>query len=145
MLRAFVGLSVAYLLLNVFFAGLYMLEPGSVEASDDTFLDAFFFSVQTMSTIGYGSMNPATPYADVVVTVEAAVGMLAVALATGLLFAKASRPGPSVLFSESMVITEMDGRPVLSLRLGNARGNEIVDATVAVTCVKSERPEKDIT
>ena len=137
-IRAFVGLAVAYFLLNLFFAGLYMLEPGSVEASDGTFLDAFFFSVQTMSTIGYGSMHPATPYADAVVTVEAAVGMFAVALATGLLFAKASRPRSSVLFSDSMTITEMKGEPVLMLRLGNARGNEIVDASVVITAVMDE-------
>ena len=137
-LRAFVGLAVAYVLLNLFFAGLYMLEPGSVVEADGTFLDAFFFSVQTMSTIGYGTMHPATPYADAVVTVEAAVGMFAVALATGLLFAKASRPRSSVLFSDSMTITEMDGAPVLTLRLGNARGNEIVDASVVVSAVMDE-------
>ena len=88
-----------YLLSNVFFAALYLVEPTSIAMDGDiTFADAFFFSVQTMSTIGYGAMHPTTEYGDMIVTVEAAFGLLSVALATGLMFAKASRPTSSVLF-----------------------------------------------
>ena len=75
----------------------------------------------------YGSMSPATPFADLLVTVEAAVGILIVALATGLMFAKASRPRASVLFSDFPVITTWHGKPTLVLRIGNGRGNEVIE------------------
>ena len=131
--RMLVTLGLMYLLVNFLFAGLFLLEPASIGAEDRrAFLEAFAFSVQTMSTIGYGAISPKTPYGDLIVTIEAAVGLLGVALATGLMFAKASRPRSSVLFSESIVITEMDGVPTLMFRCGNARGNEVVEATISV-------------
>ena len=132
--RMIVALIFCYLLINVLFAGLYLLEPASIGAQGTGgFARAFAFSVQTMSTIGYGTISPQTPYADLVVTIEAAVGLLGVALATGLMFAKASLPRSSVLFSKNMVVTTMHGKRVLSFRLGNARGNDVVDASVSVT------------
>jgi inward rectifier potassium channel len=137
--RVFVVFAFLYLVSNVFFAALYSLEPGCiVTRGPHTFLESFFFSVQTMSTIGYGAMNPLTPYGDAIVTAEAAFGMLGVALATGLIFAKVSRPVASVLFSDSLVVTQMHGEPVLSFRVGNARGNDIADATLTMTVVKRE-------
>ena len=135
--RLFVVFGFLYLVSNLFFAALYTLEPGSIAAArPNSFLDAFFFSVQTMSTIGYGTLSPATTYGNIVVTIEAGFGLLGVALATGVMFAKASRPTQSMLFSDSMVLTTMDGKPTLSFRVGNARGNEIVDASVTVTVVR---------
>ena len=84
---------VIYLLANVLFAALYLLQPGSIDqARPGNFGDAFFFSVQTMSTIGYGKLTPATVYANLLVTAEAVIGILVVALATGLVFARFSRP-----------------------------------------------------
>lgn len=137
--RLFAGMGIFYLLINLFFAALYMLEPGAIaEADPESFLDAFFFSVQTMATIGYGAMHPATTYGHIVVTVEAAVGLLSVALATGLMFAKASRARASVLFSEPIVLTTMHGKPTLSFRVGNARGNEVVDASASVSVLRDE-------
>lgn len=136
-LRVFVSIGVAYLLSNVVFATLYMLEPPAVSGlSEGSFLDAFAFSVQTMTTIGYGAMSPASAYAHVLVTVEAAVGLLGVALVTGLVFAKASRPRTSVLFSDKVVIHDHDGVPTLVFRVGNARGNDLVEATIRVVAVK---------
>ncbi len=137
--RLMMSLVFVYVILNVFFAGLYMLEPGSISGTArDSFADAFFFSVQTMSTIGYGGLTPATGYGDLIVTIEAAVGLLGVALATGMIFAKVSRPQASVLFSNVMVLTTRHGKPTLMLRAGNARGNEVADATVTVTVLKEE-------
>ena len=136
--RMFLSFGFLYLLLNVGFAGLFMLEPESVLHGDGTFADAFFFSVQTLSTIGYGSMSPGTEYGDVLVTLEAAVGILFAALATGLVFAKASRPQSSVLFSETMVVTQRHGVPTLMFRAANARGNEVVDATIKVVALVDE-------
>src|SRR5204863_5124610 len=95
-----------------------------------SFADAFYFSVQTFSTIGFGVLTPATPYGNLVVTAEAAVGLLGAALATGLMFAKATRPRSSALFSRVAIITRHDGIPTLIFRVGNARGNDVVDATI---------------
>jgi inward rectifier potassium channel len=137
--RLMMSLVFVYVILNVLFAGLYMLEPGSISGTaQDSFADAFFFSVQTMSTIGYGGLTPATSYGDLIVTIEAAVGLLGVALATGMIFAKVSRPQASVLFSKVMVLTTRHGKPTLMLRAGNARGNEVADATITLTVLKEE-------
>jgi inward rectifier potassium channel len=133
----FLGL---YLALNVLFAGLYLLDPSSVSnLADGAFVDAFAFSVQTMSTIGYGAMSPISSYAHTLVTAEAAVGILFAALATGLVFAKASRPKAHVLFSEIVTVTPYHGVPTLMFRVGNTHGNEVVEATMRVSALVEER------
>ena len=128
------ALAFCYLMTNVLFAGLYLLQPGAIAGRPrPSFVDAFSFSVQTMTTIGYGAMSPGTVYGDMIVALEAAVGVLGVALATGLMFAKASRPQASVLFSDAMVLSPMHGVDTLRFRAGNARGNEVVEAQVSVS------------
>lgn len=123
----------AYLFTNLVFGALYLLEPGSVQGlNPESYFEAFSFSVQTLSTIGYGAMSPGTTYGHAVMVIEAAVGLLGVAFATGLLFAKASRPRASALFSRPVVVNVRDGRPTLTFRVGNARGNEIVEASLRV-------------
>lgn len=135
--RMIVFLLFMYVMINVVFAGLYLLEPASIGISSArAFGDAFAFSVQTMSTIGYGAMSPKTSYGDLVVTVEAAVGLLGVALATGLMFAKASRPRASVLFSNYILVHNMDGKRILTFRVGNARGNEVVEASISISVLR---------
>ena len=143
--RVVASLGFLYLLANVVFAALYSLEPGCItNARTDSFADAFFFSVQTMSTIGYGHLSPATPYGNLIVTLQAGLCLILVALATGLMFAKASRPRASVMFSESIVLTTRYGKPTLMFRVGNARGNEIVDANLLVSVLCDEMtPEGD--
>jgi inward rectifier potassium channel len=137
--RLIVSLVFMYLATNVCFAGLYLLEPGSINnAHSKSFADAFYFSVQTFSTIGFGVLTPATPYGNIVVTAEAAVGLLGAALATGLMFAKATRPRSSALFSNVAVVTQHEGIPTLIFRVGNARGNDVVDATISVTALRDE-------
>ncbi|MEZ4462185.1 MAG: ion channel [bacterium] len=130
-------LTFLYVVLNIVFAALYLLEPGSIKP-DQTFTDAFFFSVQTMAPIGYGVLSPATEYANMLVTAEAAFGIFGTALATGLMFAKASRPQASVLFSDVMVVNTRNGKPTLTFRAGNARGNEVVDASISVSALVDE-------
>lgn len=133
------AIALAYLVLNAVFAGLYLLEDGAIQnAAPGSFADAFFFSVQTFATIGYGGMTPRTPYANALVTVEAAVGLLTTALATGLMVAKAARPRSAALFSDCMVVTPRNGVPTLMFRVGNARGNDIVDASITVVALLEE-------
>ncbi len=131
-------MAASYLLINLVFAALFMLEPGSFVPLQGNFADAFFFSVQTMSTIGYGSMTPVTTYGNLIVTLEAAVGLMGVALATGILFARVSRPQSSVVFSQPMIISSMDGVPTLAFRIGNARGSEIVDASITLSLLTDQ-------
>jgi len=128
-----------YIAANVFFAGLYMLRPGCIaEARPESFGDAFAFSVQTMSTIGFGVLHPANAYANFIVTIEAAFGLGFTAFATGLMFAKVSRPEAAILFSRVAVIREHEGQRTLLFRIGNARGNEVVDASLTMTVMVDE-------
>jgi inward rectifier potassium channel len=135
--RVFVAFAFLFVLGNVFFAALYALEPGAVTGGS-SFADAFFFSVQTMGTIGYGVLSPATPLANAIVTAQSALSLIGLAIVTGLVFAKASRPRASVLFSNVLVTTTLRGKRILMLRVGNARGNEVVDASLSLTVLKDE-------
>lgn len=133
------ALALAFLLVNVVFAALFLIEPDSVSNLENaSFLEALSFSVQTSATIGYGGMLPVTAYGHVLVILEAIVGIFGVALATGILFARASRPRSSVLFSEVAVITKRAGVPTLELRVGNARGNEIIEASMRLVLLREE-------
>jgi inward rectifier potassium channel len=128
-----------YLTINAFFACLYLAGGDCVTgAAPGSFPAAFFFSVQTFSTIGYGVMAPKNTFASVVVTLEAFVGLLAVAMATGLMFAKFSRPTARVLFSDKMVIAPRNGKPTLMVRMANERTNDIIEASFRVSVLKSE-------
>jgi inward rectifier potassium channel len=118
-----------FVAINVFFGFLYHLDThGITGARPGSFEDAFYFSVQTMATIGYGGMSPATRYTHLLVTVEALLGIVTTALLTGITFAKFARPSARVLFSEKLVIGKRDGVPQLSMRMANFRGNNVAEA-----------------
>ena len=134
------ALAVVYLGLNIGFALLYLLGDGAIaNARPGSFADAFFFSVETLSTIGYGQMSPATLYGNIVMAVEALTGVMLIAVAAGLMFARFSKPTARVLFSKVAVVGPFNGVPTLSLRLANQRRNEILEARVSVTLVRDER------
>ena len=137
------GLVASYLLANLAFACLYLADMNGIShAETGGFTDAFAFSVQTLSTIGYGGMSPQTTYAHMLVTAEAMVGLLGFAIATGLMFQKFARARAMVQFSDCVVISVRNGKPVLMLRLGNARGNEIIEANLRLTMLKPEVSEE---
>ncbi len=123
---------VIYCAVNALFALAYLAGgPGTVlNAHPGSFADDFWFSVETFATIGYGNMAPGTTYAHLLVTVESFAGMLAVALGTGILFAKFSRPMARVGFSKNAVIGQRNGQPCLMWRLANQRGNALLDASM---------------
>ncbi|CAD7703558.1 unnamed protein product [Ostreobium quekettii] len=124
---------------NVLFAILFMLGGDCIHGADpNSFSDHFFFSIQTIATIGYGALYPKTLYADLLVSIEAFLGVVITALSTGLVFAKFSRPTARVLFSDRAVITEFNDERTLMFRMANLRGNQIVDATVDVSFVRFE-------
>lgn len=129
--------ALAFLLENGIFALLYLAQAGSIAgARPGSFFDAFFFSVQTLGTIGYGVLAPVTSYAQVVVTVEALTGMLTLAIATGLTFAKFARPSSRVIFTENAVIAPRDGVQHLMFRLANARHNTVAEASLKVLLLR---------
>src|SRR5260221_11624746 len=114
--------AVAFLSANALFACAYVMQPGSISnVRPGSFEDAFFFSVQTMATIGYGGMAPATFFGHVMVTFEAIIAMLGVAVVTGITFSKFSRPTARVLFSEKAVIGPRNGVSHLMFRMANWR------------------------
>jgi inward rectifier potassium channel len=123
---------------NAFFALAYVLVGGIDGAQPGSFTDAFFFSVQTLATIGYGRMVPHSTVANALVSLEALFGLVGVAVVTGLVFAKFSRPTARVLFSHVAVVAHRDGIPSLMFRMANARGNNIVEAHLHVVFARNE-------
>jgi inward rectifier potassium channel len=108
-----------FLVANAVFALAYFVAGGVAHAVPGSFADSFFFSVQTMGTIGYGAMYPESFTANVLVVVETIVGLTLLALATGLVFAKFSHPTARVMFTREAVISPVNGVPTLMFRIGN--------------------------
>ncbi|RMF20950.1 MAG: ATP-sensitive inward rectifier potassium channel 10 [Cyanobacteria bacterium J083] len=132
-------ISLFYLFVNIVFAFAYLTTgEGIANAQPGSFSDAFFFSVQSMSTIGYGAMYPQTLYAQMLVTLEVLAGLLLVAMATGLMFARFSRPTARVIFSDVAVICDYNGIPTFMFRAANQRANRILEAKIQVTLLRNE-------
>lgn len=131
--RFFAYTGVVWIGINGLFALLFAAAPGSVSgARSGNLEDAFYFSVQTLATIGYGVMAPATRYGHIVVVFEALIGTLGVALVTGATFAKFARPTARVLFASKAIVSVRDGVPHLMFRLANWRGNMVVEGHLRV-------------
>lgn len=128
------AIALAFLVANFGFAGLFM-AVGGVEGSNGSFGDSLSFSVQTMATIGYGVMHPTAAATHAVVIAESMFAIVFSALATGLAFAKFSRATARIGFSAVAVITRHEGKPTLMFRVGNQRGNLIIEANVHVVAV----------
>jgi inward rectifier potassium channel len=136
-------ITVAFVVANVIFACGYWATGGIAHAG--SFLDDFFFSVQTMGTVGYGAMYPESRGANLVVLAEAVTGLTLTALVTGLVFAKFSRSTARLRFTSEAVISPVNGLPSLMLRVGNQRGNRIVDAQIRLVLVRTERTKEGST
>lgn len=119
-----------YISTNLLFAIAYLAcgEGAITHAQPDSLLDVFFFSVQTMATIGYGRMTPVGHWANAIVTFEAFFGIVYSALTTGLAFARFTRPTAGVRFSKVAVVGSHDGVQTLKFRVANDRSSHIVEA-----------------
>ncbi|HSZ74558.1 MAG TPA: ion channel [Rhizomicrobium sp.] len=130
----FLGLAVMFVTINAIFALAYMSDPhGLANARPGNFWDAFLFSVETICSVNYSSIVPKSDYANIVVVIEAFFGILNLALVTGVMFSRFSRPFARVLFSNVAVIAPFDGVPTLMFRAANQRGNQIMEAEITVS------------
>lgn len=128
-----------YIFVNLLFATLYMLGgPCIAEMTQGSFGSAFFFSVETLATVGYGHMYPATDYGHVVVIIEIISGMFWMAVMTGVIFVRFSRPTAGILFSDKIVIAPFDGKRTLMLRVANGRHQSVVEAEFSIMMHRDE-------
>ncbi len=135
----FLSLGILFLLLNTAFATLYMLGTASIANQfPPGFGGAFFFSVETLATVGYGDMHPQTVYAHSIATLEIFIGMSSIALATGLIFARFSRPHAKIMFARYAIVRPLEGRMTLVVRAANARQNVISEAHAKLRIMRLE-------
>ena len=133
-------LLVVYFAINLIFAAAYALGgPCIGEMTPGSFPAALFFSIETLATVGYGHMYPATDYGHIVVTIEIIVGTFWVAVITGLIFVRFARPTARILFSDVIVIAPFDGRLSLMFRVANLRHTSMAEAEFRVMYSRDER------
>ena len=141
----FLGLLGFFVLTNAVFAVLFLFDPQGLEhARPGSFWDAFLFSIQTMGAINYSVIVPRSSYANAIVSLEAFFGILNIALITGVVFARISRPFARVVFSNVAIIAPYDGVPTLMFRAANQRGNQIMDASVTVSLARQSLSQEGI-
>ena len=129
-----------YVFINLIFAALYAFGGDCVaEMPRGSFVAAFFFSIETLATVGYGHMHPSNFYGHVVVSIEIIAGMFWMAMMTGVIFVRFSRPTARVLFSDKVVIAPFDGKQTLMLRVANGRHQSMVEAHFRLMLHRDER------
>jgi inward rectifier potassium channel len=132
-------LLILILTINVIFAGLYLARPGAVQnLPPGDFPMAFFFSLETLATVGYGEMAPQSLYGHGVAGVEILIGMAFTAIMTGLLFVRFSKPRARFLFADKAVIATHNGKPTFMLRIANGRFTMLTHATAKVGILMAE-------
>ncbi|MEM9921057.1 MAG: ion channel, partial [Bacteroidota bacterium] len=137
--RFLVLVLMTYIFINLFFAMLFCLvgteNLNGIEPSGPlpAFWEAFFFSVQSFTTVGYGAVSPSGFWANVVAALDALTGLMSVALATGLIFARFSKPRANILFSDFGIIAPYRKIKSFQFRIVNKRSNKIIDLEARVT------------
>jgi inward rectifier potassium channel len=135
----FLGLAAFFGTINAVFALLYLFDPNALaHARHGNFWDAYLFSVETLGSNNETGFAPQTLYANIVVSAEAFFAILTLALFTGIIFARFSRPFARVVFSRCAVIIPFDGVPTLMIRTANQRGNSVLDAEVKLSLARQQ-------
>jgi inward rectifier potassium channel len=132
-----------FVTLNAIFASLYFLghEP-IANVTGEKLLDYFYFSIETLGTVGYGDMHPQSDYGHLIATVEIFTGMSFLAVMTGLIFARFSRPRARFVFADHPVVTTHEGQLTLMIRMANARHNTISRANARLWLIRAERTKE---
>jgi inward rectifier potassium channel len=135
----FAGAASIFIVLNGAFAFIYFLGDRPIaNAVPGRFLDLLYFSIETLATVGYGDMHPQSDYGHLVATVEIFTGMSFLAVMTGLVFARFSRPRARFIFARFPVVAQHEGQPTLMIRVANARHNIISGATARLWLIRGE-------
>ena len=130
----------SYIVINLLFALLYIIGGNCIaDMTPGSFPEAFFFSVETLATVGYGHNYPATLYGHVVVTIEIFLGMIWLAVITGLIFVRFARPTARIVFSNCLVIGNFDGRLSMMFRVANLRHTSMAEAEFRLLYSRDER------
>jgi inward rectifier potassium channel len=133
----------AYLGINLIFSACYVLKPHAINGMPPgSWSDAFFFSVETLATVGYGHMYPDSTYGHVIATIEIIIGMFGMAIVTGLIFIRFSRPVARIVFSRVLVLSPFDGQPALTFRVANLRDQAMAEAEFRLMLIRDE-PTKE--
>lgn len=133
--------SMSFFIGNLIFAILYTcIENQSLSAIDETsmlqkFWDSFFFSVQTMTTVGYGAMSPVSLWAKIISSVESFIGLLGFALVTGLLYGRFSRPQMKIKYSKNVLISPFKDGKALMFKMANQRSSKLIESEVTVVFI----------
>lgn len=126
-----------YLLINIVFAGFYMMggveDISGINPKSNQFLNAFFFSVQTFTTVGYGFLAPVGAVAGIISTFEAFLGLLYFALITGLLYGRFSKPSSKIAFARNAILTDFEDGKAIMFKMVNMRNSVLLKASVKCT------------
>ena len=132
------GAALVFVAFNAVFAVLYWIGNQPISnVPGGAYIDYLYFSIETLSTAGYGDMHPQTHYGHFIAAVELFTGIFSMSLMTGLIFARFSRPNARLLFAEHPVISNHEGKPTLMIRLANERHNVIGNATAKLWLLKN--------
>jgi inward rectifier potassium channel len=143
--RLFASYAGFFVLFNLAFAAAYSLEPdGIANLNPPGYWGRFFFSVETLATVGYGDMHPRTVYAHLIAAIEIFAGLMSLALITGMMFARFSRPTARILFARHAVIRPFDSRLTLMLRIANERQNVIMETSAQLRMIRDEHTEEGV-
>jgi inward rectifier potassium channel len=137
--QLFATFALFFLSFDVLFGFLYDLVPGCIaNLNPPGFAGAFFFSVETLATVGYGDMHPISLYGHMVAMLEIFVGLMSLALITGIMFARFSRPKARVMFARFAVVRPIDGKRTLMFRAANERQNVVQEASARLRMLRDE-------
>jgi len=138
---AFIGGAVlVFVVFNAIFALLYRIGDQPIaNVSDGAYIDYLYFSIETLSTAGYGDMHPQSHYGHFVSAVELFTGIFSMSVMTGLIFARFSRPNARLLFADNPVISAYEGKQTLMVRFVNERHNIIGNANAKLWLLRNEK------